>query len=81
MQCPALLLLLSTLFISTSFLNAQTSDEGVHAPDGGTMEIVSSSAVLIFRQSRMHPFPRRSRPSGPSIWKMAQALPIKIIES
>lgn len=42
MRCPAILLLLSTLVISTSFLTAQTSDEGVHAPDGGTMEIISS---------------------------------------
>lgn len=42
MRCPALLLLFSTLVFSVPFLNAQTSDEVLHAPDGGTMEIISS---------------------------------------
>ena len=51
MRCPAPLLLLSTLLISTSFLNAQTSDEGVHAPDGGTVEITSSIFIPPLRNA------------------------------
>lgn len=42
MRCPSLLPLFFTLVFSASFLNAQTSAEVLHAPDGNTREITSS---------------------------------------
>ncbi len=45
MRSASGLLLVVLFFLSFSFLNAQTTDEEIHAPDGGTMEKLMSISV------------------------------------
>ena len=45
MRCTSVWLLVVLFFLSLSFLNAQTADEEIHAPDGGTRERLMSISV------------------------------------